>query len=135
MTIFGTPTDTLARTIYGEARGQGVSGMTAVAAVILNRAKNPGWWGYDVASVCTKPKQFSCRNPGDPNLEKLEAADESDPAFRQAIAIAQSAMQGNLIDPTNGATSYYDDSIAPPYWAKDRDPCAIIGHLIFFKDA
>ena len=30
-------TDILARTIYGEARGESISGMEAVASVVLNR--------------------------------------------------------------------------------------------------
>ena len=43
-------TDILARTIYGEARGESISGMEAVASVVLNRvafAKRRGrfWWG------------------------------------------------------------------------------------------
>lgn len=43
-------TDILARTIYGEARGESISGMEAVASVVLNRvafANRRGrfWWG------------------------------------------------------------------------------------------
>ena len=43
-------TDILARTIYGEARGESISGQEAIASVILNRvaiAKSRGryWWG------------------------------------------------------------------------------------------
>lgn len=33
--------DVLARTIYGEARGEGMQGMQAVANVVMNRAKIP----------------------------------------------------------------------------------------------
>ena len=50
-------TDILARTIYGEARGESISGMEAVASVVLNRvafAKRRGrfWWGNSIAEVC-----------------------------------------------------------------------------------
>ena len=37
--------DTLARTIWGEARGEGSAGMQAVANVVMNRAAIGGWWG------------------------------------------------------------------------------------------
>ena len=34
-----------------------------------------------------------------------------------------------------GATSYYADTMPhAPYWAKDRTPCAHIGHHIFLVD-
>ena len=60
-------TDILARTIYGEARGESISGMEAVASVVLNRvafANRRGrfWWGNSIAEVCRAPKQFSCWN-------------------------------------------------------------------------
>ena len=42
--------DVLARTIYGEARGESISGQGAIASVVLNRvafSKRRGryWWG------------------------------------------------------------------------------------------
>lgn len=45
--------DVLARTLWGEARGEGSTGMEAVASVILNRvevAKRRGhyWWGNKI---------------------------------------------------------------------------------------
>ena len=39
--------DILARTIYGEARGEGQEGMEAVACVVMNRYKDHKWYtGY-----------------------------------------------------------------------------------------
>ena len=55
-----TAADTLARTLWGEARNQGQCGMAAVAHVVLNRAAHPRWWGHDIISVCRAPEQFSC---------------------------------------------------------------------------
>ncbi len=66
----------LAKTLYGEARGEGLSGLEAVANTIINRvntAKAKGgrfWWGNDIISVCQKPYQFSCWNKKDPNRKK-----------------------------------------------------------------
>lgn len=36
--------DVVARTIWGEARREGATGMQAVACVIANRVAAPGWW-------------------------------------------------------------------------------------------
>src|SRR3546814_9887201 len=63
--IGNDPVDLLARTIWGEARGEPVRGMEAVAAVVMNRVARPGWWGRTVASVCTKAYQFACWNEDD----------------------------------------------------------------------
>ena len=52
----------IAKTIYGEARGEGYVGMLAVATVIFNRARGDKSL---LAKVCLKPKQFSCWNSTD----------------------------------------------------------------------
>jgi N-acetylmuramoyl-L-alanine amidase len=127
------PVDTVARTIWGEARGQGVPGMTAVAAVIGNRAANPRWWGADLVSVCLKPWQFSCRNADDPNLPKLLAVDASDPQFAEALVIAGDLVAGTLVDPTGGADSYYDMSIPPPNWAATATCTVDIAGMRFYR--
>lgn len=126
--------DTLARTIWGEARGEGYVGMAAVAAVILTRAAHPRWWGKDVQSVCTAPYQFSCWLQSDPNRGKLETVTASDPQFAQAQEIAGRAIAGTLGgNPTNGADSYYAAGTSIPSWAKKRSPVAIIGRHRFYK--
>ena len=40
--------DLLARTIWGEARGDGYTGMKAVANVIMNRVQKGSWYGKTV---------------------------------------------------------------------------------------
>lgn len=113
------PIDTLARTIWGEARSCGAAGMGHVANVILNRAEAPSWWGHDVISVCLKPFQFSCWNSDDPNLPKLTAVTSLDPEFKLALSIAAHAVANTLPDATGGADSYYALSMKhPPLWAK-----------------
>ena len=61
----------MARTVFGEARGEPHEGRLAVAHVILNRARSGGWWDAGVSEVCLKRWQFSCWNPGDPNRPRL----------------------------------------------------------------
>lgn len=127
------PQDIMARTVWGEARGEGFDGMCAVASVIINRVKKPTWWGHDVISVCTKPWQFSCWNQSDPNREKLINVTTDDPQFKIALDISAMAISGELNDITLGATSYYDKRMAqPPKWAIEKTPTTIVGNHIFF---
>lgn len=127
--------DVLARTIWGEARGEGERGMLAVANVVLNRAAQPSWWGTSIISVCLKRWQFSCWNTNDPNLEKLKNVSETDPQFKQAMTITQQVIAGTTEDITNGATHYfYSKMPKPPRWAQGKKPCAVIGNHLFFKN-
>lgn len=135
-----TDVDTLARTIWAEARGEGVAGMEAVAAVVMNRVNadlgndcRPDWWGEGVEAVCRKPWQFSCWNANDPNLAKLvRVRATDDPWFAHAIEIARRAIRGELPDPTNGATHYHTRA-AKPKWAQGRAPSAVIGGHLFYR--
>jgi N-acetylmuramoyl-L-alanine amidase len=67
--------DVVARTLYGEARGEGKQGMIAVACVIVTRAMiaaeyvdangkpHPLFGDGSLASACQAPLQFSCWDP------------------------------------------------------------------------
>lgn len=128
--------DVLARTLWGEARGEGTKGMQAVANVILNRveiAQNRGkfWWGNDIIQVCQKPYQFSCWNRSDPNFRKLQNVSSSDMYFATAVRIAKRAIAGTLEDITKSATHYHSQGCRP-YWARDKKPSAEIGRHIFY---
>ncbi len=125
--------DTMARTIWGEARGEAFAGKVAVAWVIRNRVEHPRWWGRGIAEVCMKPFQFSCWNPGDPNEKKCRAVSADDPAFVECLAAARACLEGKLPDPTNGSDHYHVDAGEPPYWAKGRAPLVAIGRHEFYK--
>lgn len=129
--------DILARTIWGEARGEGKAGMEAVAMVICNRAavartRGGYWWGNSVIEVCLKPYQFSCWNRNDPNHQKLLSITRDDPVFETARRIAHRVLLGFIKDGTKGATHYHARSIMPS-WAKGQQPCAVIGRHVFYK--
>jgi len=129
-----TALDTMARTVYGEARGEGDIGMAGVAWVIKNRSDKPGWWGTDVESVCLKKFQFSCWLENDPNCAKLKAVTLNDPYFAKATNICSAVLGGTIPDPTGGATSYYERHMVPmPNWAVGKTPIAHIGNHFFFK--
>lgn len=130
--------DTLARTIWGEARGETLLGMEAVAAVVLNRvavAQRRGgrfWWGRDIQSVCRRPLQFSCWNPNDPNRDKLLRVTSQDRIFAMCTRIARRAVAGLLADPTSGADHYHAVGISPN-WTHGKFPTVQIGNHIFYK--
>lgn len=124
--------DILARTLWGEARGEGRRGMHAVANVIANRANNPRWWGQDFISVCKAPWQFSVWNPDDVNLPKLLGVTQDDPQFRTALELAQLAVMGELEDITNGADHYHTHGVNP-LWSQGQKPVASIGNHKFFR--
>jgi len=84
-----------AKTIWAEARGEPLEGQIAVANVILNRARQGGWWGDDVAGVCCKPKQFSCWNESDPNRAKMDGLELQDMAFTRAVSVASGRLGGD----------------------------------------
>lgn len=130
--------DVLARTLWGEARGEGTAGMEVVASVILNRvqvAQDKGgqyWWGNDIISVCQKPYQFSCWNRSDPNYRRLLEVTDSNIHFATAIRIARRAVVGTLADSTQRATHYHADYIAPS-WARGQTPTLTLGRHIFYR--
>lgn len=133
----GRATDILARTIWGEARGERITGKEAVASVILNRVavakKNGGfWWGNTIEQVCLKPYQFSCWNKNDPNFAKLQVVNVSNKEFAICLRIARRAIHGVLKDVTGGATHYHTKTIQPK-WAMNATTIADIGHHVFYK--
>ena len=130
--------DVLARTIFGEARGEPQAGLEAVANVVLNRVKvaqkrgGKYWWGNDVISVCQKPYQFSCWNRNDPSYKRLINVTPSKKHFATALRIARRAVIGALEDNTHGATHYHADYVSP-YWAVGEKSVTTISRHIFYK--
>jgi spore germination cell wall hydrolase CwlJ-like protein len=124
------PVGCLALALYWEAKTEGRDGMLAVAAVILNRVRHPGFPG-DVCAVVSEggrepPCQFSwwCDGRGDLPTESN--------AWRAAARTAYEALHAPLPDPTGGALFFHDYRIAVP-WAKPRERTAQIGRHIFYR--
>ena len=92
--------DTLARTLYGEARGESHTGKIAVANVVMNRvalaSKHPHFGDGTAAGACKAPWQFSCWNAADPNSQIINDVDDNDPVFADCLDIAQTACDGQL---------------------------------------
>ncbi|MDR1907939.1 MAG: cell wall hydrolase [Holosporales bacterium] len=136
--VSDTDIQTLAETIYGEARGEldyiegGLAALIAVGNVVVNRAK----CAKSVEQICKAPFQFSCWNANDPNRIEIErAAKQQLPAFQTCMRVAKGVLLMGWPDLTNGATHYYAQSLyAPPFWAKSMQLQVKIGHHLFFKE-
>lgn len=135
--------DVLARTLWGEARGEGLPGIVAVAWSIRNRVDmdlhndgKPDWWGEGYTEVCKKPYQFSCWNKQDPNYQFLTGAKRIPPAeFLICRIAAEQVIGGQTPDPTGGATHYYATTMPKaPIWTAGAKQTLRLGHHIFFKD-
>lgn len=126
---------TMAKTVWGEARGESVKGQIAVAWVIKNRADNPKWWGKTIEEVCLKKYQFSCWLESDPNRAKMDKLTEED--LKEQIEICQSVLDEKVADPTDGANHYHTTGILPSWVRNDDDtikqPIATIGNHLFYR--
>lgn len=123
--------DILTRTVYGEARGEGQAGWTAVAWVIRNRAANPSWWGRSISTVCLDSMQFDCWMPSDPNYSKIKALPATDVLYRQIQGVCIGVLNGTMPDQT-GCADHYEVIGTNAAWAVGKTPSAIIGHQAFY---
>ena len=83
----------MAKTMWGEARGEGYNGLVAVGWVIQNRCERGGWFGNTIREVCLKPYQFSCWNNDDCNKAKI---DRLTPENSQELHDILDIAKGNL---------------------------------------
>lgn len=118
----------LAKTIYGEARGESIETMLAVGWVIRNRLQAKRY-GDTYKDVVLQPKQFSCWNEDDPNYKVIKgriAGKLWEVCIGVAIVVMQSVEKHN---PVPGVRHYYDKSMDsnPPYWVEDGEYMAIYG--------
>lgn len=141
--------DILAKTIYGESRGELAIGREAVGCVVINRWQSGKWFnGTDtnndgmesIAEVCRQPWQFSCWNENDPNLPQLLALNLYNSVFRDCIEVALHVIKNSNDarwagrDESRGATHYHAAGIPTPKWAIGKTPVAIIGKHLFFNN-
>ncbi len=131
----------LALCAWREARNQGSVGMLAVAWSIRNRVMKPGktWWGDDWEDVIEKPWQYSSFNANDPNAKLLPGDPAKDLTWSSALDAAERAYLGLGIDPTGGATHYYNPKVVttPPAWVSAPGTVFIkqIGEHLFYTAA
>lgn len=130
--------DILALTLWGEAADRPVRAIEALAALVMNRARQaaiPGGsahWGRGVAGVCRAPFQFPCWNRNHPRHAALREVPAGDGALAICRRVAARAIAGSLPDATGGATHFHDGGTLPG-WALGRPAVAEIGGLCFYR--
>lgn len=131
--------DILAKTLWGEARGENRTGKIAVAWSVKNRveyAKDKGgyWWGNTIQEVCLKPWQYSCWNKNDPNRRLILALKPGHAHFNECLDVAKQVLENAVSDPVQGATHYYATYIDPPKWVNSGTFVTQIGVHRFYKN-
>jgi hypothetical protein len=123
--------DILVRTVLGEARGEGVRGMEAVAHVIANRAGS-GRYPGDPAAVALQPSQFSVWNQGEGRGKTDYDRDSRE--YKTAAEAIDRVFSGQSQDPTNGALFYHTPQVNPS-WSREvnRYGTTQLGNHIFYN--
>lgn len=112
----------IAQVVYSESKSEPYKGKVAVASVILNRLKSPGF-PKNVEGVIKQKNAFSCVKDGCIN----SIPDED--SYRAVL----DALRGN--DPTDRAVFFYNPRIATNEWMININKKNIlkIGQHVFFN--
>lgn len=127
----------VARTLYMEARGEGLAGVDMVMTVIWNRA---GGKPSNLADVCLANKQFSCWNdisnktPSTYSIEFPAGAltgkkDKDTQMWNECVKVASSAIDGKFIPENLEWNAYYNPNTVKktPSWDKDLLNTKMVG--------
>jgi N-acetylmuramoyl-L-alanine amidase len=131
--------DILARTLWGEARGESEAGIVAVAAVVANRTRaQHAHWGLTVEAVCKADRQFSCWNEPQSDADRrnrlsLLNVGPENPIFSRCLEIARRTVRGDIDDPTGGANHYFNPAGGTPGWAAGVSNVVTIGRHKFLR--
>tara|TARA_B100001057_G_C22862489_1_gene955116 strand:- start:2482 stop:3030 length:549 start_codon:yes stop_codon:yes gene_type:complete len=145
----------LAQNVYHEAKGENLAGKSAVAHVTLNRVahkKYPNsicgvtkqaklrlnWRGYQVPIIGLCQFSWYCDGKSDDiqvvyykgNMQGKSIGPNME-AWKQSVQVSLLAMYGVTIDPTSGATHYYNHNISQPSWGQVYPVVAILSNHTF----
>ena len=145
----------LAQNVFMEAKGENLAGKSAVAHVTLNRVKHekyPGsvcavtkqaklrknWKGYEVPIIGMCQFSWYCDGKSD-NIQvvyekgkaKGKQIGPNMEAWKQSVQVSLLALKGVTIDPTSGATHYYNHNISNPNWGQVYPVVAILSNHTF----
>jgi spore germination cell wall hydrolase CwlJ-like protein len=133
----------LATMVYGEARGEAIQGMVAVAYTAVNRAAKK-----TVCDVVLAPKQYSIFN-NNPALQAAATSLHVEPnqknvidreSWERSLKVAQDVLERRVPDPTNGATHYLAPKVMKiknyryPKWSKKYELVVVIDNHKFYKE-
>lgn len=124
----------LAGCIYGEARSEPWAGKMGVGLTVRNRVLNPGFWnwGKNWREVLLRSRQFSCFNPGNPNLPRMvKAKKRNDLLWQKCMMIAEKIYLGHIEDFV-GADHYHRIDCYPQ-WRHKLEYLLTIGDHKFYR--
>ncbi|MDD2233372.1 MAG: spore cortex-lytic enzyme [Desulfitobacteriaceae bacterium] len=110
----------LARLVNAEARGEPYWGQVAVAAVVLNRMKDPAF-PKTISEIIYQPLAFSGVADGQINLQPQSSA----------IKAANEAISG--VDPSHGALYFFNPAKTSNRFIWSRPQLITIGNHIFAR--
>jgi spore germination cell wall hydrolase CwlJ-like protein len=120
----------LSRTIYWEARSEGVTGMEAIANVVMNRLGHEGFPETICKIVMQGREQGACQFSWWCDGRSDDA--KEDESYAIAKEIARKALNRQLTDRTGGAL-YFHQRKATPSWSKEYIKTVEIGEFFFYK--
>jgi len=143
----------LATNIYHEARGESVEGKFAVAHVTMNRVTSNrypssvcdvvyqadmriNWKGKLVPRIHKCQFSWYCDGKSDDIVLKTSTGrviKHNMEAWEQSLEVATTILKDEVYDPTFGATHYYNDKLADPFWADSYIKVARIDNHVFHR--
>ena len=127
----GRALECLTQAVYYEAASEGVEGGRAVAQIVLNRVRHPGY----PSSVCGVVFQNSDRTTGCQFSFTCDGSLGMAPIpyiWARSRVIASEALSGRVFAPVGHATHYHADYVLP-YWADSLDKVTVIGRHNFYR--
>ncbi|MEP3278935.1 MAG: cell wall hydrolase [Stappiaceae bacterium] len=122
----------LAEAVYFEARGETVSGQTAVAQVVLNRVRNPAY-PKTICKVVYQNRRLRNRCQFSFACDGKKERITSQRAWRVAKKVATDVTKGDSYLETVGASTHYHATYVRPRWARSMNKQGKVGLHIFYK--
>ena len=120
----------ISRTIYWEARGEGATGMEAIANVVMNRLGHEGFPNTICEVVMQGSEQGACQFSWWCDGRSDDA--EEDQSYTIAKEIARKALNRQLTDRTGGAMYFHQRKVTPG-WSAEYIKTVEIGEFVFYK--
>lgn len=121
----------LAQAVYYEAAGEGTDGGRAVAQVVLNRLRHPGY----PSTICGVVYEGGDRLTGCQFSFVCDGSMQRVPVpwlWTRSRQIAEEALKGRVFAQVGHATHYHADYVSP-FWADSLDKSAQVGRHIFYR--
>ena len=121
----------LAQAVYYEAAGEGIDGERAVAQVVLNRLRHPGY----PSTICGVVYEGGDRLTGCQFSFVCDGSMQRVPVpwlWTRSRQIAEEALKGRVFAQVGHATHYHADYVSP-FWADSLDKSVQVGRHIFYR--